>query len=77
MTDTHSYQPDPIAELSALAQAMSEVVEQMRPSFTALEQTLVEETAPTAPTHGLAALTWTAPGTGYHHGKEHGHEAGA
>lgn len=74
MTDTHSYQPDPIAELSALAQAMSEVVEQMRPSFTALEQTLVEGIAPT---HDLAALTWTAPGTGYHHGKEHGHEAGA
>ena len=36
MTDTHTYKPDPIADLNDLAQIMENVVEQMRPSFTTL-----------------------------------------
>lgn len=42
MTDTHTYKPDPIAGLSALAQVMCELIEQMRPAFTALGQAIVQ-----------------------------------
>lgn len=40
MTDAPRYQPGPIADLTALAKIMSDLVEQMRPSLTALGQAI-------------------------------------